>query len=82
MQPLILSLDPSLSPHFSNVTPRVLADALADALPQALAQLAADSSTAAIVQNRDMGGLHPAQVLTLQLATLDGFLGVEGAANG
>lgn len=82
MQPLILSLDPSLLNQFSNVTPRVLADALADALPQALAQLAADSSTAAIVQNRDMRGLHPGQVLTLQLATLDSFLDVTDAANG
>lgn len=33
MQPLILSLDPSLSAHFSTLTPEALADALADALP-------------------------------------------------
>lgn len=82
MQPLILSLDPSLSTHFSNVTPQVLADALADALPQALAQLAADTSTSVIVPNRDMRGLHPARVLTLQLATLDSFLDVADEANG
>ncbi|HEL5322697.1 TPA: hypothetical protein UOJ11_002394 [Stenotrophomonas maltophilia] len=70
MQPLILSLDPSLSTHFSTLT------------PQALAQLAADTSTSVIVPNRDMRGLHPGQVLTLQLATLDSFLDVADAANG
>ncbi|WP_031421647.1 hypothetical protein [Xanthomonas euvesicatoria] len=82
MQPLILSLDPSLSTHFSNVTPQVLADALADVLPHALGLLAADTSTSVIVPNRDMRGLHPGQVLTLQLATLDSFLDVTDAANG
>ncbi|MGQ5312924.1 hypothetical protein ACULMH_04655 [Xanthomonas arboricola pv. corylina] len=82
MQPLILSLDPSLSPHFSTLTPQALADALADALLQAQAQLAANTCTAAIVPNRDMRGLHPSQVLTLQLATLDSFLDVQDAANG
>ncbi|MEA9920840.1 hypothetical protein [Xanthomonas campestris] len=81
MQPLILSLDPSLSAHFSTLTPEALADALADALPQALAQLASDRSTAAIVQSGDTGGLHPGQVLTLQLAALDSFLGLDDAAN-
>ncbi|HDS1589195.1 MULTISPECIES: hypothetical protein [Stenotrophomonas] len=70
MQPLILSLDPSLSTHFSTLT------------PQALAQLAADTSTSVIVPNLDMRGLHPGQVLTLQLATLDSFLDVADAANG
>lgn len=70
MQPLILSLDPSLSTHFSTLT------------PQALAQLAADTSTSVIVPNRDMRGHHPARVLTLQLATLDSFLDVADAANG
>jgi len=82
MQPLILSLDPSLSTHFSTLTPRVLADALADVLPHALGLLAADTSTSVIVPNRDMRGLHPARVLTLQLATLDSFLDVADAANG
>ncbi|HDS1560333.1 MULTISPECIES: hypothetical protein [Stenotrophomonas] len=82
MQPLILSLDPSLSTHFSTLTPQVLIDALADALPQALTQLAADTSTSVIVPNRDMRGHHPARVLTLQLATLDSFLDVADAANG
>lgn len=70
MQPLILSLDPSLSTHFSTLT------------PQALAQLAADTSTSVIVPNLDLRGLHPAQVLTLQLATLDSFLDVQDDANG
>ncbi|MBH1648013.1 hypothetical protein I5U82_08935 [Stenotrophomonas maltophilia] len=70
MQPLILSLDPSLSTHFSTLT------------PPALAPLAADTSTSVIVPNLDMRGLHPGQVLTLQLATLDSFLAVADAANG
>lgn len=82
MQPLILAINPALVAHISTLTPQAIADALADALPQALAQLAADSSTAAIVQNCDMRGLHPSQVLTLQLATLDSFLDVQDAANG
>jgi len=81
MQPLILSLDPSLSAHFSTLTPEALADALADALPHALAQLASDRSTAAIVQSGDLRGKHPSQVLTLQLAALDSFLGLDDAAN-
>lgn len=81
MQPLILSLDPSLSAHFSTLTPQALADALADALPQALAQLASDRSTAAIVQSGDMRGKRPPQVFTLQLAALDSFLGLDDAAN-
>jgi hypothetical protein len=81
MQPLILSLDPSLSAHFSTLTPQALADALADALPQALALLASDRSTAAIVQSGDLRGLHPSQVLTLQLAALDSFLALDDAAN-
>lgn len=82
MQPLILSLDPSLSTHFSTLTPQVLADALADVLPHALGLLTADTSTSVIVPNRDLRGLHPAQVLTLQLATLDSFLDVQEDANG
>ncbi|MGE8253470.1 MAG: hypothetical protein ACN6RE_12495 [Stenotrophomonas sepilia] len=82
MQPLILSLDPSLLNHFSNVTPQVLADALADLLPHALDLLAADTSTSVIVPNRDLRGVHPDQVLTLQLATLESFLEMAGAANG
>ncbi|MBH1761974.1 hypothetical protein I5V33_01515 [Stenotrophomonas maltophilia] len=82
MQPLILSLDPSLLNQFSNVTPQALADALADVLPHALGVLAADTRTSVIVPNRDMRGLHPARVLTLQLATLDSFLDVADAANG
>ncbi|HFF3781837.1 MULTISPECIES: hypothetical protein [unclassified Stenotrophomonas] len=82
MQPLILSLDPSLSNQFSNVTPQVLADALADVLPHALGLLAADTSTSVIVPNRDLRGVPPDQVLTLQLATLNSFLDIEDAANG
>ncbi|WP_329856128.1 hypothetical protein [Stenotrophomonas muris] len=58
MQPLILSLDPSLSNQFSNVTPQVLADALADVLPHALGLLAADTSTSVIVPNRDLRGVQ------------------------
>lgn len=81
MQPLILSLDPSLSTHFSTLTPQALAGALADVLPQALGLLFADTSTSAIVTNRDMRGLHPSQVLTLQLATLDSFLDAAHAGN-
>lgn len=80
MQPLILSLDPSLSSQVSNVAPKALADALADVLPHALGLLAADTSTSVIVPNRDMRGLHPGQVLTLQLSTLDSFLDVADAA--
>ncbi len=81
MHPLILSLDPSLSTHFSTLTPQALADALADVLPGALGLLADDTSTSVIVTNRDMRGLHPGQVLTLQLSTLDSFLGVADAFN-
>lgn len=80
MQPLILSLDPSLSTHFSTLTPQALADAVVDVLPHALGLLAADTSTSVIVPNRDMRGLHPGQVLTLQLSTLDSFLDVADAA--
>ncbi|MBH1671570.1 hypothetical protein I5U90_00675 [Stenotrophomonas maltophilia] len=82
MQPLILSLDPSLSSQLSNVPSQALADALADVLPHALGLLAADTSSSVIVPNRDLRGLHPAQVLTLQLATLDSFLDVQDDANG
>ncbi|KRG47817.1 MULTISPECIES: hypothetical protein [Lysobacteraceae] len=82
MQPLILSLDPSLLNQFSNVTPQALADALADVLPHALGVLAADTSTSVIVPNRDLRGVPSGQVLTLQLATLDAFLDVQDAANG
>lgn len=74
--PRPLALGPLLHPD-----PEALADALADALPQALAQLASDRSTAAIVQSGDTGGLHPGQVLTLQIATLQSFLDVSDAAN-
>lgn len=82
MQPLILSLDPSLLNQFSNVTPQALADALADVLPHALGVLAADTSTSVIVPNRDLRGVPSGQLLTLQLATLDSFLDVTDAANG
>ncbi|HHA2383302.1 TPA: hypothetical protein ACOD9T_001668 [Stenotrophomonas maltophilia] len=82
MQPLILSLNPSLLNQFSNVTPQALADALADVLPHALGVLAADTSTSVIVPNRDLRGVPSGQVLTLQLATLDAFLDVQDAANG
>ncbi|HFF2842945.1 TPA: hypothetical protein ACGCEE_000680 [Stenotrophomonas maltophilia] len=82
MQPLILSLNPSLLNQFSNVTPQALADALADVLPHALGVLAADTSTSVIVPNRDLRGVPSGQLLTLQLATLDSFLDVTDAANG
>ncbi|AIL06369.1 hypothetical protein U0039_06490 [Stenotrophomonas maltophilia] len=82
MQPLILSLDPSLLNQFSNVTSQALADALADVLPHALGVLAADTSTSVNVPNRDLRGVPSGQVLTLQLATLDAFLDVQDAANG
>lgn len=81
MQPLILSLDPSLSTHFSTLTPQALADALTDVLPQALDLLSTDTRSSAIVPSHNMHGLHPALVLTLQLSTLDSFLGVADAAN-
>ncbi|MFW9437134.1 hypothetical protein ACE8C5_00600 [Xanthomonas euvesicatoria] len=82
MQPLILSLDTSLLNQFSNVTPQALADALADVLPRALGLLAADTSTSVIVPNRDLRGVPPGQLLTLQLATLDSFLDAQDDANG
>lgn len=82
MLPLILHLHSSaVEHHRGRLTPHALADALAEALPQALALFDAGLGHAATVANSDMAGLPASQVLTLQIATLDHFLAMDGAAN-
>jgi len=82
MIPLILHLHSSaVEHHRSRLTRQALADALAEALPQALALFDAGLGHAATIANSDMAGLPASQVLTLQIASLDHFLAMDGAAN-
>lgn len=81
MHPIILSLDPLLKEHFSHLTMESLATSLAELLPQALAQLRSDAGSVDLSSNHDLRGLHPSQVLTLQLATLESFLGASAAVS-
>lgn len=75
MHPIILSIDPLLKAHFSTLTMESLAMSLAELLPQALDQLRSNTGSVDLSTNHDLRGLHPSQVLTLQLATLESFLG-------
>jgi len=79
MHPIILSLDSSLLAHFSTLTIDSLAASLSDLLPDALVQLQNGAGSVDLSSNHDLRGLHPGQVLTLQVATLESFLGVDHA---
>lgn len=82
MLPIVLQLDPASARHHrAFLTPQALADVLADALPQALAQFDESVSPVAMVACGDLTGLQAYQVLTLQIATLDRFLGAHEAAS-
>lgn len=79
MHPIILSLDSSLRAHFSTLTIESLGASLFDVLPDALEQLKNDAGSVDLSSNHDLRDLHPSQVLTLQVATLESFLGVADA---
>lgn len=79
MHPIILSLDSSLRDHFLTLTIESLAASLSGLLPDALEQLKNGPGSVDLSSNHDLRGLHPSQVLTLQVATLESFLGVADA---
>lgn len=82
MSPIILQLDLAADRHHrAALTPQALADVLASALLQAVAQSDAGVVQSVVVACGDMAGLQAHQVLTLQIGTLEPFLGTQYAVN-